>query len=125
MTVSGEHEDHRKMKYDVNSVLMSCEWITRFDDLHADIAAFLPGRRGVAAIECEQRCNAYWIRRNAMRNDRNGCDLNVMVTPSEKIAEKIRAVIGTMPERIRMKTVVVRIEEFTPEFVRRVMERRA
>lgn len=124
MTASNQSERHETMNARIERVLISCRWVSRFEELHADIAAFLPERRGVWALESERRCNAYWIRRNAMRNIRNGACGIVFVTESEDIAAKIRLIMNSLSEHIRKKTVVVTIDDFTPEFVHTVMERR-
>ena len=106
------------------NVLVACGWVPRFEELHADIAAFLPGHCGVWAIESELRGNAYWIRRNAMRNERNGACGIVFVTESEDLKLKVWKIVSSLPDSVRKKTVVVAADNFTPDFVKNVMEGR-
>jgi hypothetical protein len=125
MTASNENKAHKEMKLLVSRILKFCGWVTRFEEMHADTAAFLPGRQGVTVVECEQRCNGFWIKRNIQRNFANGCDRNVIAASSPQVLDKICHVVSMMPENIRSKVVVVLIDNFNAEFVRNVMERRS
>lgn len=125
MTKSNQGYKHANMNGRIDSLLTPRGWVLRFEELHTDIAAFLPGCPGVWAVENELRANAYWIRRNAMRNERNGACGIVFVAESENVAAKIRRIVEALPDRVREKTVVVTVDDFTPEFVRNVMERRS
>lgn len=125
MTTSNVSKDHEAMNDAIESVLISRLWICRREERHTDIVAFLPGFRGVWALESERRCNAYWIRRNALRNERNGAWGIVFVTESDEIVGRVRRIVGSLAETIRKKTVVVSIKDFTSEFVATVMERRS
>lgn len=122
MTKSNQSKKHEMMNARNKSVLVACGWIPRLEELHADIAAFLPGRSGVWAVESELRGNAHWIRRNAMRNDKNGACGIVFVTESEAVAAKVRKIVSSLPDSVRNKTVVVTADNFTSGFVKNVME---
>jgi hypothetical protein len=122
MTRSNQSERHASMLMWPRDVLVRREWILRCEELHTDIVAFLPGRSGVWAIECERRANAYWIRRNLFRNDRAGAVGIVVVAETEKVAAGIRAIVGELPGELRGKVWVVPIEGFTDLFVQNVME---
>ncbi|MEI8120794.1 MAG: hypothetical protein WCI20_01985 [bacterium] len=123
MTKSNESGKHAGMNARIENVLTPLGWVLRREEKHTDITAFLPGRRGVWALESERRANAYWIKRNAFRNERNGACGIVFATESEAVAEKIRRIVGCLPEILRRKVVVVSIEGFTESFVHNVMER--
>ena len=123
MTKSNQSEEHAMMNVRITRVLTACHWICRFEELHTDIVTFLPGRRGIWAVESERRGSAHGIHRNATRNERHGACGIVFVTESESVATSIRRIVDALPGSIRAKTVVVTIEDFTPEFVRGVMER--
>ena len=124
MTKSNESERHANMNARIEAVLKPLGWVLRREERHADITTFLPGRRGVWTVECERRANAYWIKRNALRNDRNGAFGIVFATESEAVAEKVRRVVSLMPVTLRGKVVVVTIDGFTEGFVHNVMERK-
>ncbi len=125
MTKSNQSKKHEMMNARNESVLISRGWVSRFEELHTDIAAFLPGCNGVWAVESELRGNAYWIRRNAMRNERNGAYGIVFVTESEAVAVKVRKIVSSLPDSVKKKTVVVTADNFTPGFVKTVMEGRS
>jgi hypothetical protein len=116
--------EHAGMNARIETVLKSCRWVVRFEELHTDIVTFLPGSPDIWAAESERRANAYWIRRNAMRNDRNGADGIVFVAETGAVAKKIRRIAGDFPDAVRSKTLVVAIDDFTAEFVHNEMERR-
>jgi len=108
----------------IKTVLTSRNWVVRFEELHTDIVTFLPGNTDIWAVESERRANAYWIRRNAMRNHRNGAAGIVFVAENSAVAEKIRRIVGSLADVVRNKTLVVTTDVFTAEFVHNKMERR-
>lgn len=124
MTKSNESGKHAGMNARIENVLTPLGWVLRREEKHTDITAFLPGRRGVWAVESERRANAYWIRRNAFRNERNGACGIVFVAESDAVAEKVRRIVARLPSTLREKVVVVAINEFTESFVHNVMERK-
>ena len=124
MTVSNESPVHAARIARIADVLVSCQWVVRREELHADIVAFRPGQPGVWAVEFERRCNAYWIGRNARRNHANGAVGIVFVAENVALAEKIRRALGALPAGIRCKAWVLATGEFTAEFVRNNMERK-
>ncbi len=124
MTRSNQSGQHAAMLMRIRGVLVRREWILRCEELHADIAAFLPGRPGVWAVECERRSNAYWIRRNLFRNARAGATGIVVVAETEKVAVGIREISGQLPGELRGKVWVVTMDGFTDVFVLNVMEGR-
>ena len=109
----------------IKSVLASSGAVSRSEEKHTDTVAFFPGHRGVWAFESERRGNAYWIRRNAMRNDRNGAHGIVFVTETIAIEAKVRRIVNSLPITIRGKTLVVAIDNFTREFVQHITEWRS
>lgn len=124
MTRSNQSMEHAGINARIETVLKSCRWVVRSEELHTDIVTFRPGHPDIWAAESERRANAYWIRRNAMRNDRNGAAGIVFVAETGAVAEKIRRIVGDFPDGVRNKTLVVTIDDFTEEFVRNKLERR-
>jgi hypothetical protein len=124
MTTSSQSDEHAGMNARIKKVLNACLWVVRFEELHTDIAAFRPGCSGVWALESERRAHAYWISRNAMRNERNGAIGIVFVAETIPVAEKIQRIVGRLPDTVRKKTLVVPLDGFTEEFVHNNMERR-
>ena len=125
MTKSNQSEIHAAMIARIKRVLTSRQWILRFEELHADIVAFLPGKPGVWALEAERRGNAYWIRRNESRDNRNGACGIIFVTESTAVAQKVRKILSAGPSDVATKAIVVTIDDFSEEFVRNVMEGRS
>jgi len=124
MTKSSQSTVHEMMNEHNKAVLIACHRIVRFEEMHSDITTFLPGNPDIWAVESERRANAYWIRRNAMRNYRNGASGIVFVAETAAVAEKIRRIVDRLPGIVRDKTLVVTVDEFTVEFVHNKMERR-
>jgi hypothetical protein len=122
MTVSNESIEHQRMISTVKHALESPGWITRRDERHTDLVAILPGRPGVVAIECEMRCNAFWIRKNISRNAANGCALNVIIGASRNVTKDIRKVVAAMAPESKGRVLVVDVEDFTSTFLCNAME---
>ena len=120
MKRGNETSSHLAMKSHVANILQRRGWLIRFEVKNADVVGFKPGTGGIWAIECER--SPKWVLRNITKDLSRGAYQVVIVASTIMVAVEAQHQIEQQNVTIQRHVSVVTVDEFTEEFVKKVME---
>lgn len=115
-----ETSEHVCVKQALARLLRHCGWIVMVESLCVDLAAISPIFGDLWVLEVER--SDKHIQDNVLKAFIRGASRLLIVASNQSVAVTANKVVTTMPDHLRIKTLVVTTDEVDENFVHTVME---